>query len=137
MNVISLHVFAAMLAAAAIGFLPKPSYAQPVELVVVDVKAVALGYRASKLQGTDVITETNEEVGEIDDIIIIRDRAVFAIIEVGGLLGVGGHLIAVPFQSLQIDETGSKIVLPGATPDAVRKLPEYKHSPDSPGATKK
>ena len=137
MNVLSLNVFAAMLAAAAIGVMPRPSYAQAVELVVVDVKAVARGYRASKLNGTNVTTEKNEKVGEIDDLIIGRDRALFAIVQVGGLLGVGGHLIAVPFQSLQIDETGRKIVLPGATRDAVRKLPEYKHAPDSPAATKK
>ena len=137
MNVLSSHVFAAMLAAVAIGVMPKPSYAQSVELVVVDVKAVARGYRASKLNGTNVTTEKNEKVGEIDDIIIARDRALFAIVQVGGLLGVGGHLIAVPFQSLQIDETGRKIVLPGATRDAVRKMPEFKHAPDSPAATKK
>ena len=137
MNVLSSHVFAAMLAAVAIGVMPKPSYAQSVELVVVDVKAVARGYRASKLNGTNVTTEKNEKVGEIDDIIIARDRALFAIVQVGGLLGVGGHLIAVPFQSLQIDETGRKIVLPGATRDAVRKMPEFKHAPDSQAATKK
>ncbi len=137
MNVLSSHVFAAMLAAVAIGVMQKPSYAQSVELVVVDVKAVARGYRASKLNGTNVTTEKNEKVGEIDDIIIARDRALFAIVQVGGLLGVGGHLIAGPFQSLQIDETGRKIVLPGATRDAVRKMPEFKHAPDSPAATKK
>jgi hypothetical protein len=129
MNVLSLHVLAAMLVAAAIGLTPEPSYAQAVELVVVDVKAVARGYRVSKLKGANVTTEKNEKVGEIDDIIVARDRALFAIVQVGGLLGVGGHLIAVPFQSLQIDETGRKIVLPGATRDAVRKLPEFKHAP--------
>ena len=137
MNVLSSHVFAAMLAAAAIGVMPKPSYAQAVELVVVDVKAVARGYRASKLRGTNVSNEKNEKVGEVDDLIIGRDRALFAILQVGGLLGLGGHLIAVPFQSLQIDETGRKIVLPGATRDSVRKLPEYTHAPDSAAATKK
>jgi hypothetical protein len=137
MNVLSLHVFAAMAAATAIGVMPKASYAQAVELVVVDVKAVARGYRTSKLMGTNVTTEKNEKVGEIDDIIIARDRAVFAILQVGGLLGVGGHLVAVPFQSLQIDDTGRKIVLPGASRDAVRKLPEFKHGPDSSAGAKK
>jgi hypothetical protein len=137
MNVLSSHVFAAMLAATAIGVMPKPSYAQVVELVAVDVKAVARGYRASKLRGMNVTSEKNEKVGEIDDIIIGRDRAVFAVLQVGGLLGVGGHLIAVPFHSLQIDDTGRKIVLRGANRDAVRKLPEFKHAPDSSvGATK-
>jgi hypothetical protein len=137
MNAISLPVFAGMLAATAIGVMPKPSYAQAVELVVVDVKAVARGYRASKLKGANVTSEKNDKVGEIDDIIIGRDRAVFAVLQVGGLLGVGGHLVAVPFQSLQIDETGRKIVLAGASRDSVRKLPEFKHAPDSSvGATK-
>jgi hypothetical protein len=51
----------------------------------------------------------------------------FAIVQVGGFLGLGANLVAVPYNSLQIDETGRNIVLPGASKDALKKLPAYKH----------
>ena len=105
---------------------PLPSYAQT-ELVVVDVKEVARGYRASKLKGANVVNDKNEKIGDIDDIVIGRNRDVFAVLQVGGFLGVGGQLVAVPFQSLTIDDAGRKITLPGAPKEALKKLPAYKH----------
>jgi hypothetical protein len=101
---------------------PRVAFAQAVELVVVDVKTVARGYRTSK----------NEKIGEIDDIIIARDKGLFAILQVGGFLGLGAHLVAVPYQSphqsLVIDETGRKIQLPGASREALKKLQEFKYA---------
>jgi hypothetical protein len=102
-------------------------YAQAVEWVVVDVKVVARGYRAGKLIGTNIQNDKKEKIGEIDDIVIGRDKVLFAILQVGGFLGLGGHLVAVPYNSLQIDDTGRNIVLPGASKEALRKLPQYKH----------
>ena len=55
---------AAMLAASA----PMPVLSQGVQLVVVDVHAVADGYRASKLIGSTVVNDQNEKVGTIEDI---------------------------------------------------------------------
>jgi sporulation protein YlmC with PRC-barrel domain len=102
-------------------------YSQGVEWVVVDIKVVARGYRASKLIGTNIQNDKKEKIGEIDDIVIGRDKVLFAILQVGGFLGLGGHLVAVPYNSLQIDDTGRNIVLPGASKDALKKLPPYKH----------
>jgi len=106
---------------------PWPALSQAVALVVVDVKAVAAGYRASKLMGTSVTNDKNEKIGSIDDIIIGQDKVLFAVLEVGGFLGIGAHLVAVPFQSLQLDDTGKKITLPGASKDELKKLPEFKY----------
>jgi hypothetical protein len=128
MSTVSHNVAAALLATGVlIAIPPKAVYAQAAELVVVDIKVVARGYRTSKLKGTAVTNDKNEKIGEIDDIIIGRDKVLFAILQVGGFLGLGGHLIAVPYPSLVIDETGRKIQLPGASRDALKKLPEYKH----------
>jgi sporulation protein YlmC with PRC-barrel domain len=107
--------------------IPWPALSQAVTLVVVDVKEVATGYRASKLAGSTVTNDKNEKIGTIDDIIIGRDKVLFAILEVGGFLGLGAHLVAVPYQSLQVDDTGKKIVLPGASKDELTKLPEFKY----------
>jgi ribosomal 30S subunit maturation factor RimM len=96
--------------------------------VVVDVHAVADGYRASKLIGSTVVNDQNEKVGTIEDIIIGRDRVLFAVLQVGGFLHLGGHMVAVPYQSLVLDESGGKIKLPGATQEALKKLPEFKYA---------
>lgn len=106
---------------------PWPALSQAVTLVVIDVKTVAAGYRASKLTGTSVMNDKNEKIGSLDDIIIGRDKVLFAVIEVGGFLGIGAHLVAVPFNDLQLDETGKKITLPGASKDELKKLPEFKY----------
>ncbi len=69
----------------------------------------------------------NEKIGDLDDLIVGKDRVLFAIIEVGGFLGLGSHLIAVPYTSLQIGDQGKRIVLPGATKEQVKGLPEFKY----------
>jgi PRC-barrel domain protein len=73
------------------------------------------------------VNDRDERIGTIDDIIIDRDRILFAVLQVGGFLGLGGHLVAVPYQSLVLDEPGGKIVLPGASRDELKKLPEFKY----------
>ncbi len=117
-------LIAAMLASSA----ALPVLSQGVELVVVDIHAVADGYRASKLIGNSVVNDQNEKIGTIEDIIIGRDRVLFAVLQVGGFLHLGGHRVAVPYQSLVLDESGSKIKLPGATQEALKKLPEFKYA---------
>jgi sporulation protein YlmC with PRC-barrel domain len=47
--------------------------AQAVQLVVVDVKVVANGYRASKLTGSSVVNDKNERIGTIDDLVLGAD----------------------------------------------------------------
>jgi hypothetical protein len=116
-----------MVVAAIAGTLsPRPAAAE-VDLVVVDVVAVADGYRASKLRGAKVVNPQNAKLGELDDLIVGKDRVLFAIIQVGGFLGIGSYLIAVPYTSLQISDGGSRIVLPGATKTSVKALPEFKY----------
>ena len=109
------------------GALGQQIAAAAVELIVVDVVAVADGYRFSKLRGTNVVSPKNEKIGDLDDLIVGKDRVLFAIIEVGGFLGLGSHLIAVPYTSLQIGDQGKRIVLPGATKEQVKGLPEFKY----------
>ena len=104
-----------------------PATAQPVELAVVDVKVVERGYRASKLKDKAVFNEKNERVGEVDDLIVGKNGKNFVVVQVGGFLGIGEKLVAVPYESLQLDERGDKVVLPGASKEALRKLPVFKY----------
>lgn len=100
--------------------------AQEVDIVAVDVKKVGQGYRVSELMGDEVVNDVGEEIGEIDDFIITRDDyRVFTVLEVGGFLGVGGHLIAVPLDSLEFDGPTGEIVLKGASKEALEQLPIF------------
>jgi hypothetical protein len=105
-----------------------PSASQEVELVVIDPTAVAKGFSASQLMGEPVINEHREPIGTIDDLVITRvdeDSDAFVVLEVGDFLGLGGHRVAVPFTSLELDGRNDRIVLAGATRDALKKLPVY------------
>src|SRR5258705_11068000 len=82
-----------------------------VQLIKVDLSVVAKGYRMSKLVGATVINDKNEKIGTIDDVVADKDKKQlsFAVLQVGGFLGLGGQLVVVPYDSLVIDETGQKI----------------------------
>jgi sporulation protein YlmC with PRC-barrel domain len=81
----------------------------------------------SKLTGRSVVNDKNERIGTIDDFIIGRDHVLFTILQVGGFLGIGSRLVAVPYQSIKIDDEGNKITLPGATKEQLQKLGEFKY----------
>ena len=100
---------------------------QTVQLVKVDVVKVSTGYRASKVLGSSVVNEAGDTVGKIDEIIVGPDgKAPFVVLSVGGFLGVGDKLVALPYEQMRTD--GKKIVLPGATKDSLKSLPEFKYS---------
>jgi sporulation protein YlmC with PRC-barrel domain len=124
----SFRYAAALVSAMLVSSLPTPVLPQDIHLVVVDVHEVAEGYRASKLIGSSVVNDQNEKIGTIEDIVIGKDKVLFALLQVGGFLHIGGRMVAVPFQSLVLDENGAKIKLPGATQEALKKLPEFKYA---------
>lgn len=65
------------------------------------------GLRASKIIDQTVKNDGGEELGEVDDLIMSRNGKIKKVIlSVGGFLGVGDRLAAVPFKSLQIREKG-------------------------------
>jgi hypothetical protein len=92
-------------------------------------QAIAVGNRASKLIGASVHNEQDEKIGSIDDLIIAPDRSVsFAVVSVGGFLGLGGRLVAIPVEQLRAEAEKDRLVLPGATKEALAKLPEFKYA---------
>jgi hypothetical protein len=100
---------------------------QTVNLTKVDVVQVATGYRASKVIGASVVNEANDTVGTVDDIIIGQDgKSPFVVLSVGGFLGMGTKLIVLPYEQLKATE--NKLLLPGATKDSLKNLPEFKYA---------
>lgn len=119
----ALAVFVALPAATALA----QGAQQTVALIRVDVQKVATGHRASKLIGANVVNDANESIGKIDDLIVANDgRALFAVLSVGGFLGMGDRLVAVHEESLKVGD--KKVTLPGATKDQLKALPEFKYA---------
>jgi sporulation protein YlmC with PRC-barrel domain len=108
---------------------PHPVFSQAVQLVRVNVQVVADGYRASKLTGHTVVNDQNQDIGKIDDLVVGRDEghSLFMILQIGGFLGLGSHLVAVPYTSLVIDQNANKIQLPGATKEQLEALGEFRY----------
>ena len=95
-------------------------------VTVAETELVAAGYRARKLIGATVYNDQNEKVGKIDDMIIAPDgKLSVAVVDVGGFLGLGAHRVAIPVE--QFTQIEPKIVLPGATKQALKGLPEFKY----------
>jgi hypothetical protein len=107
-------------------FLVSPAGAQvapqTVELAKVNVQKLAAGYRASKVIGSSVTNNDNETIGKIDDLLVSSDgKDPYAVLSIGGFLGVGSHLVAVPHDSLKFVD--KKFVLPGGTKEGLKMLP--------------
>ncbi len=59
-------------------------------------------WRASKIVGLSVYNDKNESVGSINDLLTDRSGNIKAVVlGVGGFLGVGEHLVAVPFDKIK------------------------------------
>ena len=98
---------------------------QTVSIMKVDPLSLATGYRTSKVVGSTVVNEANETVGTIDDLIVTpNDRVPFAVLSVGGFLGMGSKLVVVPFTALEVND--KRMMFRGATRDALKALPEFK-----------
>jgi sporulation protein YlmC with PRC-barrel domain len=95
---------------------------------VEEIKAVALGWSAKKkILGKAVYKEKNEKIGVVDDLIITPDKSIsYAIIGAGGFLGMGKHDVVVPVG--QFKEDKGRIVLAGASKDALKAMPKFEYA---------
>ena len=68
----------------------------------VDMASVKGNWRTSKLVGLSVYNDNNESLGSINDLLTDKDGDIKAVVlGVGGFLGVGEHLVAVPFDKVK------------------------------------
>ena len=99
-----------------------------VSVSTVELRDVAAGWSAKKqILGKGVFNDTGDKVGEINDLIVTPAKAVsYAIVGVGGFLGMGEHEIAVPVGKLKLEQ--GKIVLRGATKEALKAAPKFEYA---------
>ena len=100
---------------------------QTVELAKVDVQKLSAGYRASKVIGSSVVNDANETIGTVDDLLVSRDgKQPYAVLSIGGFLGMGNRLVVVPYETLKFAD--KKVMLPGGTKEGLKMLPEFKYA---------
>jgi sporulation protein YlmC with PRC-barrel domain len=96
-------------------------------VAVAELDVLANGWSAKKqILGHTVYNDKNEKVGKVYDIIIAPDKAVsYGIVAAGGFLGLGKHDVAIPANQFKMED--GKIVLPGASKDAIKAMPAFEY----------
>lgn len=82
--------------------------------------------KSSALAGTDVISADGDDVGEVSHALVdAQGNIQFVVFDVGGFLGVGERVVAVPWGSFQVvpDDTRPHLVY-GGTQAELEALPE-------------
>lgn len=101
----------------------------PLGVTVIEMEAIVVGWSAKRdLLGKTVVNDKNDKIGKIDDLIISPSKgdapaATFAIVGVGGFLGIGKHDVAIPMAQFKINN--KQLTLAGATKDALKALPPF------------
>ena len=98
---------------------------------VTELTQVALGWSVKKsILDKAVYNDVGEKIGNVEDLIISPDKRVsYLIIGAGGFLGIGRHDVAIP--ATQIQDTGAKLVMPGATKAALKSMPRFDYADDT------
>lgn len=93
-----------------------------------EITTLTKGWSAkNQILGKLVYNEQDEKVGQVDDIIVAPDKAIsYAILGVGGFLGMGERNVVIPFTQLKADD--GKFMLRGATKDALTALPAFDYA---------
>jgi len=90
--------------------------------------AVLMRPRLSQIIGGNIYNDRNERIGEVDDILLTQPTAMagsttagpIAVLQIGGFLGMGGRLVAVPLGDLRWNTERSHMVMPGASKESLQ-----------------
>ena len=100
---------------------------QTLSLMKVDPTTLTTGYRTTKVVGSTVYNDANDSVGTIDDLIVTPNEKVpFAVLSIGGFLGMGTRLVVVPVSALEVKD--KKMFLHDATKDSLKALPPFSYA---------
>lgn len=67
---------------------------------------------SSTISGDKVVNRQGEDLGDIKDLMIDIDngRVAYAVLEFGGLLGMGSKLFAVPLSAMEVDSDNHRFI---------------------------
>lgn len=81
---------------------------------------------ADSLIGKDVVNASGEAIGEVSDILLEQDgRVVGLVVSSGGVLGVGGNKVGVPWQKVSYTAESDEVRL-DMTKEQLAQAPKFK-----------
>lgn len=87
--------------------------------------------RSSQIIGSRLYNDSDQNIGEVDDLLLTA-AGPMAIIQVGGFLGIGGRLVSMPLGDLRWNSDRDRLVLPGATKEALEARPAFEYGATRP-----
>lgn len=95
-------------------------------VTIAETQLLAAGYRVSKLLQQDVYNDKGDKIGKVDDLVLSPDGTLStAVVNVGGFLGLGKHLVAIPIR--QFVQVAPRAVLPHASKQELQALPKFEY----------
>ena len=99
----------------------------------VEMQNVVLGWSAGRdLIGKTIYNDQKDRIGKIDDLIVTPSgpqrapATSYAIIGVGGFLGMGKHDVAIPMEQLRM--LNGQLTLAGASKESLKNLPAFEYA---------
>lgn len=77
---------------------------------------------AGALVGTEVMGDTGETIGEVDNVVLVQGKEM-AVVGVGGFLGLGEHDVALPLEELTVE--GEQLHAAGYTKEELESMAEF------------
>jgi hypothetical protein len=71
-----------------------------------------------------VVNANGEEIAEIEDLVVDQNQTHYAILSVGGFLGIGDKKVAIPLDKLQLGEEETYL-MSAETEEQLEQMPEY------------
>ena len=68
---------------------------------------------ATDLIGHSVVNPEGEDLGKIENLVVATNsgQIVYAVLSFGGFLGLGDKFFAIPWEALNIEQDGNRVVL--------------------------
>jgi sporulation protein YlmC with PRC-barrel domain len=102
--------------------------------VEASAKATGPVWKATELKGFNVTSASGEKLGDIKNLAIdTNGHIAYAVVSVGGFLGMGDRMVPVPWDALKITRDASndkRTVMLSATKEQLKGAPEFHDSKD-------
>ena len=88
------------------------------------------------MKGTNVKTPAGDKLGDLKELAIdTNGRVCYATVSVGGFLGIGDKIVAVPWDSLKFtlggDKLDKKMITLASTKEQLKGAPEFKEGKEN------
>ena len=82
------------------------------------------GRQVEEIEGMDVEMANDDDIGDVEHVVRGEDGKIYAVVSVGGFLGIGDKDVAIPLDELQPQED-DLVVPPTMTKDSLKAQPKY------------